>query len=56
MVAEQAPTGIADFLPPAIGPVADVSSDDGDVEAPKPRRRVRRVRVEDNDEGVAPAA
>ena len=38
-------------LPPAIG----VTSDDAEVEAPRPRRRVRKPRDEDEAE-IAPAA
>ncbi len=39
-------------LPPAIGPA------DGDAveEAPKPRRRARKPRIEDGDDEIAPAA
>ena len=38
-------------LPPAIG----VTSDDGEIDAPRPRRRVRKPRDEDGNE-IAPAA
>jgi len=55
--AEPQQAGIADFLPPAIGVTTDAVPPIDDVEdAPRPRRRTRRPRVEDNDEGVAPAA
>lgn len=39
-------------LPPAIG----VSNDDGEVEAPRPRRRVRKPREDGGAEDIAPAA
>ena len=39
-------------LPPAIG----VSNDSEEVEAPRPRRRVRKPRSEDGSEEIAPAA
>ena len=39
-------------LPPAIG----AGNDDGELEAPRPRRRVRKPRDEDGGEEVAPAA
>ncbi len=39
-------------LPPAIG----VGNDDSEVEAPRPRRRVRKPRDEDGGEEIAPAA
>jgi len=39
-------------LPPAIG----VSNDSEEVEAPRPRRRVRKPRSEDGGEEIAPAA
>ena len=39
-------------LPPAIG----VSNDSEEVEAPRPRRRVRKSRSEDGGEEIAPAA
>ena len=39
-------------LPPAIG----VSNDDGESEAPRPRRRVRKPREEGGPEDIAPAA
>ena len=39
-------------LPPAIG----VSNDDGEAEAPRPRRRVRKPREEGGPEDIAPAA
>ena len=39
-------------LPPAIG----VGNDDPEVEAPRPRRRVRKPRDEDGGEEIAPAA
>ena len=45
---ERIPLGV---LPPAIG----VSGDDGEAEAPRPRRRVRKPRDEDGDD-IAPAA
>jgi hypothetical protein len=54
LAAEPVGGGIADFLPPAIGPVIDTAETE-EAEAPRPRR-TRRVRPKDNDEGVAPAA
>lgn len=54
---EQQSPGIADFLPPAIGPVGvDAAPTDEAEEAPRPRRRTRRPRAEDNDGEIAPAA
>ena len=50
--------GIADFLPPAIGPVSNDEPEhavDTDEEAPRPRRRTRRPRAAEGDE-IAPAA
>lgn len=41
-----------EVLPPAIGQ----DSDDGEDEAPKPRRRTRRPKAQDNDGEIAPAA
>jgi len=42
-----------DVLPPAI---RNDDGDEGEEEAPKPRRRARRPRAEDGDEEIAPAA
>ena len=39
-------------LPPPIG----ASDDDGEVEAPKPRRRARKPQAEDESDDIAPAA
>ena len=47
---ERIPLGV---LPPAIGAAGD--EDGGEVEAPRPRRRARRV-VSDDDGDIAPAA
>lgn len=51
--------GIADFLPPAIGPVSndepELAAIADDEEAPRPRRRTRRPRAAEGDE-IAPAA
>jgi hypothetical protein len=49
--------GIADFLPPAIGPMGgDELGNDEAEEAPRPRRRTRRPRAAEGGEEIAPAA
>jgi hypothetical protein len=66
LVAEESeqPSGIAAFLPPAIGPVGDDepaadepgAMDEVAEEAPRPRRRTRRPRAAEGGDEVAPAA
>jgi hypothetical protein len=58
---DEQPTGIAAFLPPAIGPVSEDEPASAEVEdtveeAPRPRRRTRRPRVAEGGEEIAPAA